>query len=175
MVFLWARGMKMGFFLIMKQSYENYRDEITDDILFRTGKAGEDGMRKSELDSYLNRIYKNKLGNQYDEYSFDTTAYFIYKRLQKEKLLEIRNNSAWIALTDEGRKAALQGYVRYKDGKNNRRITWSNLFSKVNLSIDTTKNILWIFIAILSLFALLGLPKGHSILTKLLQALQALI
>ena len=112
---------------------------------------------------------------QYDEYSFDTTAYFIYKRLQKEKLLEIRNNSAWIALTDEGRKAALQGYVRYKDGKNNRRITWSNLFSKVNLSIDTTKNILWIFIAILSLFALLGLPKGHSILTKLLQVLQALI
>lgn len=74
LVILWARSVKMGFLFLLKQSYEKYSDEIADDILFKTGQAGDNGMRKSELDSYLNRIYKNKLGNQYDEYSFDTTA-----------------------------------------------------------------------------------------------------
>lgn len=172
MVFLWARGMKMGFFLIMKQSYESYRDEITDDILFITGKAGENGMRKSELDSYLNRIYKNKLGNQYDEYSFDTTTYFIYKRLQKEKLLEIRNNSAWIALTDEGRKAALQGYARYKSGLYRKKGRIKSFFTQFNLGASVLKNIIWITWLVMFLLMLLDIIQKDSTIMKVLKSLK---
>ena len=109
---------------------------------------------------------------QYDEYSFDTTAYFIYKRLQKEKLLEIRNNSAWIALTDEGRKAALQGYVRYKSGLYRKKGRIKSFFTQFNLGASVLKNIIWITWLVMFLLMLLDIIQKDSTIIKVLKFLK---
>lgn len=55
----------------------------------------------------------NKLGHYYNKLHFDQYVYFLYQKMQKEELIEIKNSS-WITLTQKGRLALSDGYLKYQ-------------------------------------------------------------
>lgn len=158
----------------MNSDYSQYRTEIINDILFQLRKS-EMGLKKSDLDFYLNKIYSNKLGKLYNEIDFDITVYFIYEELKKEKLIEIKNDNSWISLTGSGRIAALKGYNEFQKNSSVNSKSVKDIFSLINISSEAIKNVIK-FLLILTLLSLLlvSQEKWNKVL-DLLRSLKDLL
>lgn len=148
--------------------------EIINDIMFQLRKS-DTGVKKSDLDFFLNKVYSNKLGKLYNEIDFDITVYFIYEELKREKLIEIKNDNSWISLTERGESVALKDYKDFKKNKHEKPKSAKDIFSLINISSEAIKNIIK-FLLILTLLSLLLISqeKWHKVL-DLLRSLKDLL
>ncbi len=151
----------------MSYNYSKYQVEIINDILFKVSQGNFNGIQKSNVDYYLNKIYSNKLGHYYNELHFDQYVYFLYQKMQKEELIEIKNSS-WITLTQKGRLALSDGYLKYQ-----KTLTPKKSYNKsFNPTINFIKSIVYIVFLVLFILILLGIIEEDSKLIKVLQLLK---
>lgn len=160
----------------MQNKYQQYYNEIINDILFKIRNSGEFGVNKSSLDLYLNQIYSNKLGRNYNEFQFDSEIYFIYKRLEEESIIHI--HGAFISLTNKGCKAEKAGYDNYinqiKKGMMNLKFHQQLLYLYQSTLI-VIKSILWIIALSVLVLSLLKLLPPDNLLLKGIKSLLSIL
>lgn len=107
------------------------------------------------------------MGHYYNELHFDQYVYFLYQKMQKEELIEIKNSS-WITLTQKGRLALSDGYLKYQ-----KTLTPKKSYNKsFNPTINFIKSIVYIVFLVLFILILLGIIEEDSKLIKVLQLLK---